>query len=375
MVAPFLPVDIWLIIFEYLDAAYDSLDDIDADSLTFFWCIVRNVSPYLRACIDEYIRHGILQSTLLDLKYSNLNHHPGPDFVHLHVPTRFSHLSPDGTRAVFRQVAYGNNRRIHGGSVRGWVPFIERYQLEMRKPKPQVVHVGGTTSASGLPAWEKEHLHLRNTLAGEDKASYLASLRDHTSVGRGYRPPYYLKIREAVNDTELVDLAINVDAHEISFDWRRTFALFFIEQRFTMLAERRSGKQRTYDPDLVAAASRSQASMHMHDYWNSNTRRARRKRLQPWVNDNQHRMTPEDRLKAEDNVERTKYQVRRSLRADNLRELEPVDTAQEMEEIVPEKCAEDMPYLLQWPWINDDVYMAPRKPVQLKCGPKGCSVM
>ncbi|KZM27023.1 uncharacterized protein EKO05_0004966 [Ascochyta rabiei] len=29
--------------------------------------------------------------------------------------------------------------------------------------------------------------------------------RQITSIGCGYRPPYYLKIRKAVNDTELVD--------------------------------------------------------------------------------------------------------------------------------------------------------------------------
>ena len=225
------------------------------------------------------------------------------------------------------------------------------------------------------PAWEKEHLSLRNTLVGEGKTGYLASLRDHTSIGRGYRPPHYLKIREAVNDTALVDLAIDCEAREISFDWRRTFALFFVEQHFIMIAEGNVGKQRIYDPDVVAAASRTQASMHMHDYWNSSNRRARRKRLQSWVNDNKHRMTPEDRLKAEDRVERTKHQARRNLRHGNLRELVLADITRGMEEVVPDSCAEDLPYLLQWPWVHDDTYMVPRKPVQLKCGPQGCSMM
>ena len=377
MTAPSLPVDIWLVIFDYIDAAYDVLDDIDADSLTVLWCIVRNVSAYLRAYIDEYFRHGVLQKTLVDLSYSNLNYHVGPTFAHLHVPMRFSHISQDGTRAIYGRMAYSshNSGRIHGGSVRGWVPFVERYYAEMRISKPQVVHRGNSGSGSEPPAWEKEHLSLRNTLAGEDKTHYLASLRDHTSIGRGYRPPYYFKIREAVNDTELVDLAIDVEANEISFDWRRTFALFFVEQRFIMLAEGRPGKQRVYDPDLVAVASRAQTSMHMHDHWNSNSRRARRKRLQPWVTDNKHRMTPEDRWKAEDRVERTKHQVRRNLRTNNLREPTPADITCETGELVPEKCAEDLPYLLQWPWVHNDVYVVPRTPVQLKCGPKGCHVM
>lgn len=377
MTAPSLPVDIWLIVFDYIDAAYHVLDDTDADSLTILWCIVRNVSPYLRDCIDEHFRHGVLQNMLIDLSYSNMNHHGGPAFVHLHVPMRFSHPLSDGTRAVFRQHAYRENaaRRMHTGSIRGWVPFAERWYAETRKPQPQVEHQGKAKALIGPSAWEKEHLNLRNTLSGEDKTTYLAALRDHTSIGRGYRPPYYLKLREAVNDTELVDLAIDVEAREISFDWRRTLALFFVEQRFVMLAERGIGKRSVYDVDLVAAASRAQATMHMQDYWNSNNRRARRKRLQPWVNGNKHRMTPEDRLKAEDRVEYTKDQVRRNLRRENLRELKLLDFTRELEEVVPEACAEDLPYLLQWPWVHEDMYMAPRKPVQLKCGPKGCSIM
>ncbi|KAJ4338591.1 hypothetical protein N0V95_008015 [Ascochyta clinopodiicola] len=377
MAAASLPLDVWLVIFDHLDAIYNVLDDTDADSLTVLWCIVRNVSPYLRDCIDEYFRYRVLQNTLVNLSYSNMNHHGGPSFAHLHVPMAFSRLSPDGTSAVFRHMSYtkASSGCTHNGSVRGWVPFAERYHAETRKPDLQVAHRGKANSVTGLPAWAQEHLSLRNALAAEDKTHYLAALRDHTSIGRGYRPPYYLKIREAVNDTELVDLAIDCDAREISFDWRRTFAAFFTEQRFVMLAERSIGKHRTHDLDLVSAASRAQSSMHMHDYWNSNIRRARRKRLQPWVDENKHRMTPEDRLKAEDRVERTKHQVRRNLRRDNMRELTPAELTQVLEEVVPEKCAEDLPYLMQWPWGHVDMYVAPRQPVQLRCGLNGCCMM
>src|SRR5690242_19651575 len=176
MTTPSLPVDIWLIIFEYIDAAYSVLDDIDADSLTVLWCVIRNVSPYLRECIDEYFRRAVLQSILVDLSYSNINHHGGPAFAHLHTPMRFSHLSPDGRRAIMRQMAYRSisNGRMYTGSVRGWVPFAERYAAEICRPKLQVVRGGKAGSVSALPAWEEEHLIMRNTLAGEGKANYLA---------------------------------------------------------------------------------------------------------------------------------------------------------------------------------------------------------
>lgn len=377
MTLPCLPVDIWLIIFDHIDATYNVLDDIDADSLTVLWCIVRNASSYFRDCIDEYFRHGILQSTLIDLSYSSINYNGGPSFAHLHLPMRFSRLSSDGTRAVFRQMAYrsSGSSRTHMGSIRGWLPFAERYSAEVRKPKPHVERGRWANSVSGKPAWENEHMKLRNALVGEEKTDYLASLRDHTSIGRGYRPPHYIKIREAVNDTELADLAVDIEAREISFNWRSTFASFFVEQQFVMFAERALSKQRTYDTDLVAAADRLRASMHMHDHWNSNYRRARRKRLQAWVAEDRRRMTPEDRLQAEDRVERTKQQVRRNLRYENLRELATDDFTWEMEEVVPDQCADDLPYLLQWPWVHDNMYLTPRKPLQLKCGPRGCHIM
>jgi hypothetical protein len=377
MSPPSLPIDIWFIIFEHIDAAYNVLDDTDADSLTILWCIVRNVSPHLRDCVDEYFRHSTLQNMLVNLSYSNINYHGGPDFTHLHIPMRFSNLSSDGARAIFKQSVYRDlgREREHAGCIRGWVPFAERWCVETRKPKPQIVHRERAKARTGAPAWEAAHLNLRNTLTGADKTNYLAALRDHTSIGRGYRPPYYLKLREAVNDTEIVDPAVDIEAHEISFDWRRTFALFFVEQRFIMLVERGIGKRAIYDTELVAAISRTANGMHAQDYWNSNHRRARRKRLQTWVLANEHRMTPEDRAKAEDRVEYTKDRIRRMLRHEHLRELELPDLRQESHETVPQACADDLPYLMQWPWVHEDTYMTPRKPVQLKCGSKGCLMM
>lgn len=380
MTVPFLPLDIWLIIFEYVDAAYAFLDDTDADSLTILWCVLRNASAHLRDCVDEYFRHGVLQDMLVDLSYSNINSHGGPAFTHLHVPMGFSHLIANDTRAVFRQYAYRNHNPgfISIGSVRGWVPFAVRWYAEMRKPQPQVAHRDMAKARTGLPAWEKQHLSLYNTLFEQDKRVYLDTLQDHTSIGRGYRPPFYLKLREAINDTELVDLAVDIEAREISFDWRRTLSPFFVEQCFIVMAEKGNGKRTVHDADLVAAMPRTSAmtnGMHMQDYWNSNSRRARRKRLQSWVHENKHRMTPEDRVKNEDRVEYTKDQVRRRLRRENLRELELHDFTRELEENVPRACGKDLPYLLQGPGVYEDTYIAPRKPVRLKCGSRGCLVM
>ncbi|KAF3049749.1 hypothetical protein E8E11_005141 [Didymella keratinophila] len=187
MSAPPLLLDIWLNIFDFVDAAYHVLDDTDADSLTLLWCTVRNVSPYLRDCIDEYCRHSVLQSMLIKLSYSNISYYGRPDFTHLHVPMRFSHPSSDGTRAVFRLSGYRDptRGRVLSGCTRGWVPSAERWCVKMRKPEPQIAHRERAKACTGAPVWEAEHLNLRNALTGVDKTNYLASLQDHTSIGRG----------------------------------------------------------------------------------------------------------------------------------------------------------------------------------------------
>lgn len=354
-----LPIDVWLLVFEHID-------DLDA-----LWSVVRNVSRFLRDCVDEHFRHGVLPNTLIDLHYTTIHAHSGPSFSYLHMPMHFSRLSSHGTHAVFHQMAYTHYPRLTaGGSVRGWVPFIERYCRETIKPQPVVLRK--SSSNKSPPLWEQEHLNLRNTLVGEDKTSYTRMLRDHISIGRGDRPPYHLKIHEYINDTELVGLQIDWELCQLSFDWRRTFSAFFQEQHFIALADRNLGKKRAYDDDLNLAAARigfditRQSSKATID-----ARRARRKRLQPWAAKNKHRMTPEHRWQTENAVEHDKFNVQRNLRHDNLRSL--VLEELDCEELVPERCADDLPYLLMWPWGGENTFFAPRKP--LRCNPNCCTIL
>ncbi|KAF2133379.1 hypothetical protein P153DRAFT_156077 [Dothidotthia symphoricarpi CBS 119687] len=354
-----LPVDVWLLVF-------DNIDDLD-----LLWSVVRNVSHFLRGCVEEHFRHGVLRTALVDLHYSTVHSHSGPSFSYLHLPMHFSRLSSDGTRAIFRQMAYTHYPRLAaGGSVRGWVPFVERYCEETLKSMPVVLHKRSSTKAP--PLWEQEHFDLRNTLAGEDKTSYLSELRDHTSIGRGYRPPYYIKISEHINDTELVSLEIDCEAREISFEWRRTFSAFFQERHFIALSGKNMGKKRAYDDDVSLAAARlgydlaKQSNVAAYD-----ARRARRKRLQPWVVKNKHRMTPDHRWKIENAVECEKFHVKHNMHRGNLRELKPEELV--CEELVPERCADDLPYLLMWPWGGEDTFFTPRKPVE--CSPSCCTVL
>jgi hypothetical protein len=360
-----LPIDIWLIIWDFI-----------GDSNTL-WSVLRKVSQYVRACIDEYFRRHVLRKIIINLTYSTIHSSieidsRGHNFHFLHLPMQFSRLSEDVTHAVFRQVRLRNhepsNVRKLIGSIRGWVPFIERYHREMHKRPPIVLNK--SKSVGGPVLWEVYHPKERGRW-------YTRDLRDLTSIGRGDRPPYAITVGDYTHDTELVDLSLDCTAREISIDWRRTLSAFFMERQFIVLANYSTTKKRVYDKDLERVVDSVRIITrrdHIHitcsrdmDDW----RRARRKRLQPWVKKNHKRMSREHRLMTEDSVVRiagfinNKDKRRRSdydhLRASGVDQGESVpynyldefvelqDEDMDTEEIVPDMCACDHPDLMKWP--------------------------
>jgi hypothetical protein len=335
---PALPVDVWFMIFDHVS---------DNDTL---WSVARNVSRYLRACVDEFFSRSLLRDCIVDLIYSTIHSHGVPPFSCLFVPMQFTRLSENGTRAVFCQVQYKDDapKAVHGmrGSVRGWVPFIERYCMETRKPAPRVANK--STHAPVL--WEQEYKKCSDTLS----AMELRSLRDQLSIGRGDRPPYVIRLPPYVHDTELADLAIDCLAREISFDWRRTLSAFFLERHFMVLASQNASERRVYDKALISATVNVRAIALHGNYYTKDRhledwRRARRKRLQPWVTENKKRMSNEHRLMTEDSVVQMArgFHTDVCFREDNLVEIHDEDV--DVNEAVPERCANDHPDLMLWP--------------------------
>ncbi|KAF2033603.1 hypothetical protein EK21DRAFT_86093 [Setomelanomma holmii] len=261
-------LDVWFIIFDYIS---------DHNTL---WSILRNISRHTRICVDEYFRHAVLRHVVIDLVYSTIHSQPGPYYNYIHVPLRFDRLSDDSTRAVFRQVAFKErDSNDVDGSIHGWVPFIEQYCNETRQPTPIVTKKSASTKDK--PMWEHEDKRWRR------EYHYQPRLRDHLSIGRDDRPPYFIKLPSYTQDTELVDLAIDCSAREISFDWRRTLSAFFLEQNFGVLADRGTEQKRIHDPALDAAVPNVILITRMEPSFDNrhldNYRRARRKRLQPWL--------------------------------------------------------------------------------------------
>jgi len=353
---PPLPIDVWLLVF-------DALDD-----RTFLWATLRNTSHFFRDSVDGYLRHGVSRNWLVDLHYSDLHTQQGPLIHDIHIPMAFDRFSDDGTRAFFQQRAYKNvNLRSRRGSVRGWVPFVQRYCEETRKPAPKVLNM--SKPSNGPPMWETMHAHWRNTLPDDEKHRYLALLRHAVAIGRGDYPPYCLKIYNTIKDTELVDLAIDCERREISFDWRATYAALFREWRLADRAQEAGLKPKVWDPKLAACDARSprhqdRKNTHYHIH-------ARRKRLRPWVAKNKRRMSPEMRWTTENSVIFEQKLLGRTLWLGNLCEIVEPD-AEESEEIVPARLAEDHPDLLIWPWGDDNRSFVPERGI---CGTNGCVIL
>lgn len=329
MMPPALPVELWLLIFEYLPE-HDEL-----------WSVVRNVSRYLRIYIDEYFRYAILPNTLVALQYSTIHSSSVLPFTHLKVPMQFNRLSLDGTRAVYGQVRYKQASDNNGGSVRGWVPFIERYYREVGKPQPKVLHKSKSTP--GRPLWERDHRQ-RMKIPAKYRATYLADIRHYTSLGRGDRPPHYIRIGDYTKDTELVDLELDCTAHELSFDWRRTFSAFFVEQHFVICAIRKDGTP--CNPYIDTHTPKTQRPNMSHGTCCAvhyiHVRVARRKRLQPWLAANKTRVSDANLQIAESN-----YQTFRQDILNNRKDCVAIGPGDvDSEEMVPENCAGDYPELL-----------------------------
>jgi hypothetical protein len=369
------PLDIWLIVFAYSDVSdYDTL-----------WSSLRNVSQHLRECVDEYFRHAVLRKTIIMPFYSTIHITTEDKFDFLYVPMRFSRLSDDRTRAVFRQAHLeehaSSTTTAMNGSLHGWTPFIERYFKDMRKPTPPIT--GRTKGVIGPTAWETRYNFRVQEYGNPQPGYYMRPLRDHTSIGRGDFPPYFIHIADLTHNTNesgmtvlthntpLFDLAIDLPAREISLDWRRTFHPFFMERHFMVCAARSSNPRHVHDEDLVSAEravfllTKDIKPSWTRDF--DDWRRARRKRMVLWTEQNKKRMSKEHRLMTEDAVMRMGRE--QQLLLERIVDLPDDEYVSIEDEIVPEKCAKDYyyPSLMMWPrnkeerdLAEEDVALGPR---------------
>ncbi|KAF2191153.1 hypothetical protein K469DRAFT_720135 [Zopfia rhizophila CBS 207.26] len=305
---PPFPVEIWLLI----------VASIDEDA-NYLWSTCRQVSRAFRAVVDDLFRHILINKTFVELHYTDVYRTNWPQFHHLRVPLVFDRFSDDGSRAYFQQRVYKRFREAEhiNGSIRHWIPFIERYHDETKQPRPLVLSRPNIYE-QGVAAWWEESYTLW------DRSSSKWERIDHTSIGRGNRPPYMIVVCGVVNDTELVDLQIDCRMRELSFDWRQTYTAFFREQEFLRRAHLNDGRKKMHDEDAEAMvmdppSSLKQISWHRPpDYYPNDMARCRHKRLAQWTAENKYRVPTDVRLITERYVGHDKKSVLMLLRQDNL---------------------------------------------------------
>ncbi|KAF1947701.1 hypothetical protein EJ02DRAFT_449180 [Clathrospora elynae] len=134
---------------------------------------------------------------------------------------------------------------------------------------------------------------MRKTLLGMAAEYYMNRLRNHTSIGRGDRPSYLLKIADHAHNTELTGLLIDCKIQYVSFDWRRTFLAFFQERHFFVRADSDLTPKIPYDEESELLIRRVNIEKPTHERLHPE-QPARRKLLQPCVASNKHRMTPQE---------------------------------------------------------------------------------
>ncbi|KAF2747365.1 hypothetical protein M011DRAFT_477429 [Sporormia fimetaria CBS 119925] len=317
-----LPDELWLMVLP------------ESGNAAFLWSVVRNVCKRLRACVDAYFSYEVMQNTFVNLLYSNINScHGSPPFNRpIFIPMVPCGYSRDMQRVIFQQRAYKEwgpfiNRlkpvrtkvpidHAVAGTVNGWVPFAERYYRETKQIPPRFLN--RSAPCRGVPVWKKELAQVRNkhprqtTLMGQLRitAGYeyenLARLLAAVTIGQGDRPPFLLKVLGDVNDTELVDLVVDCERGLISFDWKKTFSLFFRERRFT---PRASSKDLT--PEFSRKMDRETAIRVM----------ARRKRMRPWLESHKTSHHPELLYLCECHFRNLQLCLKKHLHHGNLRTL------------------------------------------------------
>jgi hypothetical protein len=127
--APSLPLEVWLLVFS------------EMHGINFLRSTYCNVLRFWRVCVDEFFRYCVLHNTFIDLHYSDIHTRRGPLNSYIHIPIGFDRISADSTPVVLKLRTY---KQIDGcsqkGSIRDWVPFVERYHEETRRTRPKILH-------------------------------------------------------------------------------------------------------------------------------------------------------------------------------------------------------------------------------------------
>lgn len=170
---PHLPAELWISVLSHVQ---------DCNHL---WSTCRRVSTDFRSYVETVFADKHIKKTRIEFAPQS--------FHHYQIPTVFDRFSDDRKRAYFK-----DNRPLQYFAEKG---MDTQYMLAIR-------------------------VHWRSSMIW-----YLGS-RDACGGKREQPPPYTIKVRRSINDTDIPGLEINYEAREISFEWTTMYDLFFCEEEY-----------------------------------------------------------------------------------------------------------------------------------------------
>lgn len=170
---PHLPAELWISVLSHVQ---------DCNHL---WSTCRRVSTDFRSYVETVFADKHIKKTRIEFASQSPYHYQ--------IPTVFDRFSDDRKRAYFK-----DNRPPQYFAEKS---MDAQYMLTIR------VH------------WHSSMIW------------YLGS-RDICGGKHEQLPPYTIKVRRSINDTDIPGLEINYEAREISFEWTTMYDLFFREEEY-----------------------------------------------------------------------------------------------------------------------------------------------
>lgn len=204
---PQLPLELWTAIVSYLTGT--------PDDLCWTWLNLRRVSRSFNAAIETAVRNCVLRSAEIAIpahrtKLVRSGHPPMVTRIQLGtIVARFSHVSDDGERAVFRDE-----------------DALERMGQEL------LDHT--------VKSWRRTTEIYLTDAATDGDTGHLAFCDAHAMLQRFQfnQPPHVITMGSMVNDTELSGLEVDFDRLEMSFNWKHMVTNFLAEEERVRRLER-----------------------------------------------------------------------------------------------------------------------------------------
>uniref|UniRef100_A0A8H7TWK6 Uncharacterized protein n=1 Tax=Bionectria ochroleuca TaxID=29856 RepID=A0A8H7TWK6_BIOOC len=204
-----IPLDIWLQIAEYLIIPDDR-------AILNAWLNVRRASRMLRNAIETVFANQLLPTTEIEFKVDSRG-----DYI-------------DG---IMEHRFFTSDREVteNRGLIKGFVVRLDRFS-------PESAQHGGVARNGRLAVFKANDFRIEVLCKGRlqempastadlerawriDMQHYIGSSHARIEI-----TPHIIKLRGIVNDTELPDLEVDYEAHEVSFDWRHMFTKLLSEE-------------------------------------------------------------------------------------------------------------------------------------------------